>query len=120
MVWHNVFQRGGLEAGDVFLLHGGTSGIGTTAIQLARAFGAKVIATAGSEAKCQACIELGTDLAINYKNEDFVEKAKDFTGGRGVDLTLDMVGGSYIERNYDVSAEDARIVQIAFLGGPKS
>ncbi len=119
-VWHHVFQRGGLEAGEVFLVHGGTSGIGTTRIQLAKAFGAKVIATAGSEAKCQACIELGADLAINYKDEDFVEKAKDFTEGRGVDLTLDMVGGSYIERNYDVSAEDARIVQIALLGGPKA
>lgn len=119
-VWHNVFQRGGLKAGEAFLVHGGTSGIGTTAIQLAKAFGAMVIATAGSDEKCKACLDLGADHAINYRNEDFVEAASGFTDGRGTDLILDMVGGSYIERNYDASAEDGRIVSIAFLGGPKA
>jgi len=119
-VWHNVFQRGRLVQGETFMVHGGTSGIGTTAIQLARAFGANVIATAGSEEKCQACLDLGADLAINYREEDFVSKAREFTEGKGVDLILDMVGGSYVERNYDTAAEDGRIVQIAFLGGPKA
>lgn len=119
-VWHNVFQRGRLQAGEVFLVHGGSSGIGTTAIQLAKAFGATVITTAGSEEKCELCRELGADLAINYREEDFVTRAREFTGGRGTDLILDMVGGSYIERNYDASAEEGRIVQIAFLGGPKA
>ena len=119
-VWHNVFQRGRLVQGETFMVHGGTSGIGTTAIQLARAFGANVIATAGSEEKCQACRDLGADLAINYREEDFVSKAREFTEGKGVDLILDMVGGSYVERNYDTAAEDGRIVQIAFLGGPKA
>lgn len=119
-VWHNVFQRGGLKAGEVFLVHGGTSGIGTTAIQLAKLFGATVIATAGSREKCDACLKLGADLSINYREQDFVEIVRDFTKGRGTDLILDMVGGSYIERNYDASAEDGRIVQIAFLGGPKA
>ena len=119
-VWHNVFQRGRLVQGETFMVHGGTSGIGTTAIQLARAFGANVIATAGSEEKCKACLDLGADLAINYREEDFVSKAREFTEGKGVDLILDMVGGSYVERNYDTAAEDGRIVQIAFLGGPKA
>ena len=119
-VWHNVFQRGRLVQGETFMVHGGTSGIGTTAIQLARAFGANVIATAGSEEKCQACRDLGADLAINYREEDFVSRAREFTEGKGVDLILDMVGGSYVERNYDTAAEDGRIVQIAFLGGPKA
>ena len=119
-VWHNVFQRGGLKESEVFLVHGGSSGIGTTAIQLAKAFGAAVIATAGSEEKCATCRELGADLAINYRETDFVQAVREFTGGRGSDLILDMVGGSYIERNYDASAEDGRIVQIAFLGGPKA
>jgi len=118
-VWHNVFQRGQLKKGEVFLVHGGTSGIGTTAIQLAKAFGATVIATAGSDEKCAACLSLGADHAINYKMDDFVEAVRSYTNGRGTDLILDMVGGSYIERNYDASAEDGRIVQIAFLGGPK-
>jgi putative PIG3 family NAD(P)H quinone oxidoreductase len=118
-VWHNVFQRGGLKEGETFLVHGGTSGIGTTAIQLAKAFGAKVIATAGSKEKCLACVELGADLAVNYREVDFVAGVRKFTEGRGTDLILDMVGGSYIERNYDASAEDGRIVQIAFLAGPK-
>lgn len=119
-VWHNVFQRGGLKKGEVFLVHGGSSGIGTTAIQLAKAFGAVVIATAGSDEKCNLCRELGADLAINYREQDFVEAARHYTDGRGTDLIVDMVGGSYIERNYDASAEDGRIVQIAFLGGPKA
>ncbi|WP_372572287.1 NAD(P)H-quinone oxidoreductase [Ruegeria jejuensis] len=119
-VWHNVFQRGELKAGDVFLVHGGTSGIGTTAIQLAKAFGAKVIATAGSEEKRKFCEDLGADLAINYREDDFVEAARKFTDGRGVDLILDMVGGPYIDRNLDVAAVEGRLVQIAFLQGPKA
>ncbi|CAN7508769.1 NAD(P)H-quinone oxidoreductase [Bosea sp. LjRoot9] len=119
-VWTNVFQRGRLQAGESFMVHGGTSGIGTTAIQLAKAFGAKVLATAGSAEKCQACRDLGADHAINYREQDFVAAAKEATGGRGVDLILDMVGGDYINRNYDAAAESGRIVQIAFLNGPKA
>ncbi|MFN3672508.1 MAG: NAD(P)H-quinone oxidoreductase [Bosea sp. (in: a-proteobacteria)] len=119
-VWTNVFQRGRLQSGESFMVHGGTSGIGTTAIQLAKAFGATVIATAGSPEKCQACRDLGADHAINYRDEDFVAGAKAATGGRGVDLILDMVGGDYISRNYDAAAESGRIVQIAFLNGPKA
>ena len=94
-VWHNVFERGGLQSGETFLVHGGSSGIGTTAIQLAKAFGATVISTAGSDEKCEACQKLGADRAINYRNEDFVEAIKEMTGGKGVNLTLDMVGGDY-------------------------
>jgi putative PIG3 family NAD(P)H quinone oxidoreductase len=116
-VWNNVFERGRLAAGEWFLVHGGTSGIGTTAIQLAKAFGAKVIATAGSPEKCKACLEIGADRAINYKTEDFVAAARDATGGKGVDVTLDMVGGDYTERNIAAAAEEGRIVQIAVLGG---
>ncbi|TCR70262.1 NAD(P)H-quinone oxidoreductase [Bosea sp. BK604] len=119
-VWTNVFQRGGLKAGESFMVHGGTSGIGTTAIQLAKAFGATVLATAGSDDKCAACRELGADHAINYRNEDFVAAAKAATGGRGVNVILDMVGGDYINRNYEAAADSGRIVQIAFLNGPKS
>mgnify|MGYP003644438214 CR=1 len=119
-VWHNVFQRGGLKAGETFLVHGGTSGIGTTAIQLAKAFGAKVIATAGSEAKCAAMLELGADHAINYRDTDFVEAVKEATQGKGADLILDMVGGDYITRNYQAAAVEGRIVQIAFLRGRKA
>ena len=119
-VWTNVFQRGGLKKGESFMVHGGTSGIGTTAIQLAKAFGATVLATAGSDDKCAACRELGVDHAINYRTEDFVAAAKAATGGRGVNLILDMVGGDYINRNYDAAAESGRIVQIAFLNGPKA
>jgi NADPH2:quinone reductase len=119
-VWTNVFQRGGLKKGESFMVHGGTSGIGTTAIQLAKAFGATVLATAGSDEKCAACRELGADHAINYRTEDFVAAAKAATGGRGVNLILDMVGGDYINRNYDAAAESGRIVQIAFLNGPKA
>ncbi|HEV7327012.1 MAG TPA: NAD(P)H-quinone oxidoreductase [Bosea sp. (in: a-proteobacteria)] len=119
-VWTNVFQRGGLKKGESFMVHGGTSGIGTTAIQLAKAFGATVLATAGSDEKCAACRELGADHAINYRTEDFVAAAKAATGGRGVNLILDMVGGDYINRNYEAAAESGRIVQIAFLNGPKA
>ncbi|MBX3571721.1 MAG: NAD(P)H-quinone oxidoreductase [Mesorhizobium sp.] len=119
-VWHNVFQRGGLKAGEVFLVHGGTSGIGTAAVQLAKAFGARVIATAGSAEKCEACTKLGADRAVNYRSEDFVAAVKDATGGKGADVILDMVGGDYIGRNYDAAAVDGRIVQIAFLQGAKA
>jgi len=119
-VWHNVFQRGGLKAGETLLVHGGTSGIGTTAIQLAKAFGAKVIATAGSAAKCKACTDLGADRAVNHREEDFVAAVKEATGGHGADVILDMVGGSYVARNYDAAAVDGRIVQIASLGGSKA
>ncbi|HSO48616.1 MAG TPA: NAD(P)H-quinone oxidoreductase, partial [Rhizobiaceae bacterium] len=118
-VWHNVFQRGGLRRGETFLVHGGTSGIGTTAIQLAKAFGATVIATAGSDDKCMACRDLGAHHAINYREQDFVAECARITGGKGVDLILDMVGGSYVERNWEAAAFDGRIVQIAFLESPK-
>ncbi len=118
-VWSNVFDRGRLQPGETFLVHGGTSGIGTTAIQLAKAFGATVIATAGSLDKCDACLRLGADLAVNYRTQDFVAATKEATGGRGADLILDMVGGDYIPRNYEVAAQDGRIVQIAFLQSPK-
>jgi putative PIG3 family NAD(P)H quinone oxidoreductase len=119
-VWHNVFQRGALQEGETFLVHGGSSGIGTAAIQLAKAFGATVIATAGSAEKCEACTRLGADRAVNYREEDFVAAVKDATGGKGADVILDMVGGDYIGRNYDCAAVDGRIVQIAFLGGSKA
>lgn len=114
-VWHNVFQRGGLKAGETLLVHGGSSGIGTTAIQLAKAFGATVIVTAGLAEKCEACVRLGADHAIDYKTEDFVAAVARMTGGKGADLILDMVGGSYIARNLEAAAFDGRIVQIAFL-----
>ena len=119
-VWHNVFERGGLKAGETLLIHGGSSGIGTMAIQLAKAFGAKVIVTVGSQDKADACLKLGADRAINYKTQDFVAEAKAATDGKGPDLILDMVGGDYIDKNYDAAAVDGRIVQIAFLGGPKA
>ena len=118
-VWTNVFDRGGLQPGETLLIHGGSSGIGTTAIQLAREFGSRVVVTAGSDAKCQACIDLGAERAINYRNEDFVAVIKDLTGGKGVNVILDMVGGDYVQRNIDSMAVDGRIVQIAWLGGPK-
>lgn len=114
-VWTNVFQRGGLQAGETFLVHGGSSGIGTTAIQLAKAFGARVITTVGSAEKAVFCERLGAERAINYREEDFVAVVKDLTGGDGVDLILDMVGGSYIARNIDALAVEGRLVQIAFL-----
>lgn len=116
-VWNNVFERGKLQSGEWFMVHGGSSGIGTTAIQLAKAFGAKVLATAGSADKCKACLDLGADKAINYKTEDFVAMCKEATGGKGVDVTLDMVGGDYTDKNIIAAAEDGRIVQIATLGG---
>jgi putative PIG3 family NAD(P)H quinone oxidoreductase len=119
-VWHNVFQRGGLKAGETFLVHGGTSGIGTAAIQLAKAFGARVIATAGSAEKCEACTKLGADVAVNYRGEDFVTAVKGASEDKGADVILDMVGGDYIGRNYDAAAVDGRIVQIAFLQGAKA
>ena len=110
-VWSNVFDRGRLQPGETLLVHGGSSGIGTTAIQLAKAFGATVIVTAGSDEKCAACLALGADRAINYRTEDFVAAVKEFAGG--ADVILDMVGGDYVERNYKAAAEDGRIVQIA-------
>ncbi len=116
-VWNNVFERGGLRSGEWLLVHGGSSGIGTTAIQLAKAFGARVIATAGSADKCKACLDLGADQAINYRSEDFVAVTKEATGGKGADVILDMVGGDYVEKNIIAAAEDGRVVQIATLGG---
>lgn len=118
-VWTNVFERGRLAAGETLLVHGGASGIGTTAIQLARAFGARVFATAGTSEKCRACERLGADRAINYRTEDFVEATRALTDGRGVDVILDMVGGDYIARNLEILATNGRLVQIAFLKGPK-
>ena len=117
-VWHNAFQRGGLTGGEWLLVHGGTSGIGTTAIQLAKAFGARVIATAGTDEKCRACLATGADHAVNYRETDFVEAVKSATGGHGADVILDMVGGSYVARNYRAAAADGRIVQISTLAGP--
>lgn len=119
-VWVNLFDHGRLQAGETLLVHGGTSGIGTTAIQLGKAFGARVLATAGSASKCGAMLALGADRGIDYTTEDFVALAKQETQGRGVDVILDMVGGPYIQRNYAAAAERGRIVQIAFLGGPKA
>ena len=119
-VWSNVFDRGRLQAGETLLVQGGTSGIGVTAIQMAKAMGAKVIATAGSDAKCQACLDLGADHAINYKTSDFAEEAKKLTGGRGVDVVLDMVAGDYVAREVECLAEDGRLVIIAVQGGIQS
>ncbi|MGO4334926.1 NAD(P)H-quinone oxidoreductase [Labrys sp. KB_33_2] len=118
-VWHNVFQRGRLQSGETLLVHGGSSGIGTTAIMLAKAFGATVIVTAGSPEKCETCRKLGADVAIDYKAEDWSAAVKQATGGRGPDVILDMVGGSYIAKNYEVAAMEGRIVNIAFLQGSK-
>jgi len=117
-VWTNVFERGRLGAGETLLVHGGASGIGTTAIQLARARGARVFATSGSREKCLACERLGAERAINYRSEDFVAALLDATNGRGVDMVLDMVGGDYVSRNLEVLAMDGRLLQIAFLHGP--
>lgn len=119
-VWANVFLRAKLRAGESFLVHGGASGIGTTAIQLAKAFGARVFATAGSPEKVAACAKLGADIAINYKTEDFAARVKEETGGRGVDVILDMVGGDYIARNIESLADQGRHVSIAFLRGSKA
>ena len=118
-VWTNVFERGALKAGETLLVHGGSSGIGTTAIQLAKAFGAHVVATAGSDEKVRACVALGADLAINYRTEDFVLATLAATDGKGADVVLDMVGGDYVARNHAAAAPDGRIVQIAFLRGQK-
>ena len=116
-VWSNVFMRGGLQAGERILIHGGSSGIGTTAIQLANSFGARVFVTAGSDDKCQACTDLGAERAINYRDEDFVEAMR---AVGGANVILDMVGGPYIPRNLKALADDGRLVQIAFLQGPKT
>jgi NADPH2:quinone reductase len=119
-VWTNVFQRSCLQGGETLLIHGGASGIGTTAIQLAGARGARVFVTAGSDDRCRACEELGAERAINYRTEDFVEVTKDLTGGRGIDVILDMVGGDYIARNIKAMAIEGRLCFIAFLGGSKA
>ena len=119
-VWHNTFERGGLKRGETLLIHGGSSGIGTAAIQLAKAFGAHVITTAGSAEKCDACRKLGADVAVNYKTEDFVAATQTATGDKGAEVIVDMVGGDYIARNYEAAAVEGRIVQIAFQGSPKS
>ena len=119
-VWTNVFDRGQLKKGETFLVHGGTSGIGTTAIQLATAMGARVFATAGSDEKCRACKKLGAVAAIHYRQEDFTERIHGLTDGQGVDLILDMVGGDYLPRNLDCLAVDGRLVQIALMHGPKA
>ncbi len=119
-VWTNVFDRAGLKSGETLLVHGATSGIGMTAIMLGKSFGATVIATAGSQDKCAFAEQLGADLAINYRTEDFVPAVRTFTAQHGADVILDMVGGSYIERNYDAAAERGRIAQIAFLESAKA
>jgi NADPH2:quinone reductase len=119
-VWTNVFQRGRLQAGESLLVHGGSSGIGTTAIQLAKARGSRVFATAGSAEKCAACERLGAERAINYRDADFVAVVRELTGGRGVDVVLDMVGGDYFARNIDVLAVEGRLVEIATLHGVKA
>ncbi|USD20397.1 NAD(P)H-quinone oxidoreductase [Microbulbifer variabilis] len=118
-VWANVFDRARLKSGEIFLVHGGSSGIGTTAIQLAHQLGARVFATAGSAEKCVACVQLGAEQAINYREEDFVQAVKEATSGHGADVILDMVGGSYIDRNIQVAANDGRIVNIAYLQGAR-
>jgi NADPH2:quinone reductase len=119
-VWHNVFERGALKSGETLLVHGGTSGIGTTAIQLAKAFGARVVTTAGSPEKCEAARKLGADIAVNYRTEDFVVATKTATAGKGAEVILDMIGGDYIERNYEAAGVEGRIVQIAFQDSPKA
>lgn len=116
-VWHNVFERAALQPGESFLVHGGTSGIGVTAIQIAKAFGSKVYATAGSAEKCAACVSLGADHAIDYTTQDFVDVIKSQTAGKGVDVILDMVGGDYVERNIKSLADDGRMVNIAYQKG---
>ncbi len=117
-VWTNVFDRGGLTAGETFLVHGGSSGIGTTAIQLGVAFGARVFTTVGNEEKAKLCRDLGAEVVVNYREDDFVKVLREATGGKGVDLTLDMVGGDYIPRNVKLAADQGRIAQIAFLQSP--
>ncbi len=119
-VWPNLFDRGRLAAGETLLVHGGTSGIGTVAIQLAKAFGARVIATAGSAEKCAACLKLGADAAINYRTEDFVARTGEITAGHGADVIIDLIGGDYVARNYAAAAEDGRIVQIGIQQASKA
>ncbi|MGC4026132.1 MAG: NAD(P)H-quinone oxidoreductase [Mesorhizobium sp.] len=119
-VWHNVFERGALRPGETLLVHGGTSGIGTTAIQIATALGSRVIATAGSAEKCETCLGLGAVRAVNYRDEDYVKAVHEATDGRGANVILDMVGGDYVSRNYDAAAIEGRIVQIAVQAGPKA
>jgi len=119
-VWTNVFQRGKLQAGETFLVHGGSSGIGLTAIQLAKAFGARVMCTVGNEEKIRACLAAGADLAINYRNQDFAKEVMDATEQKGVHMILDMVGGDYMQRNINCLAVDGRLVQIAFLQPSKT
>lgn len=119
-VWSNVFQRGRLSKGETLLVQGGSSGIGVTAILIAKAFGHRVFVTAGSDEKCAACTQLGADLAINYKTQDFVEEIKKATNGKGVDVILDMVTGTYLQREIDCLADDGRIVIIAIMGGSKA
>jgi putative PIG3 family NAD(P)H quinone oxidoreductase len=119
-VWTNLFERGRLQRGETVLIHGGTSGIGTTAIQLARAFNARAFATAGSDEKCDACVALGAEAAFNYRREDFVERARQLTGGAGVDVILDIIGGEYVARNIDALAIEGRLVQIGLQGGAKA
>jgi NADPH2:quinone reductase len=119
-VWSNVFDRAGLKSGESFLVQGGSSGIGVTAIQMVNAFGNRVFATAGSAEKCAACVKLGADRAVNYRTEDFAAVVKEATGGKGVDVILDMVGGDYVDRELKCLADDGRIVIIAFLGGAKA
>lgn len=116
-VWHNMFERGALKAGELVLVQGGSSGIGTVAIQLARAFGARVWATAGTDVKCQACLTLGAERAINYRTQDFAERVQELTSGRGMDVILDMVAGDYVAREMKCLAEDGRLVIIAVQGG---
>jgi len=119
-IWPSIMERGRLAPGETILIHGGSSGVGTSAIQLAKAFGARVIVTAGTPEKCEACRKLGADVAINYRTEDFVAEVKRATAGAGVDVILDMVGGDYVNRNYEAAAEEARIVQIAVQRGANS
>src|SRR5712664_3470440 len=119
-VWSNVFDRAAIKPGESFLVQGGSSGIGVAAIQIVKAFGHKVFATAGSAEKCAACVKLGADRAINYRTEDFVAAVKEATGGKGVDVILDMVGGDYLARNVDLLVLDGRLVQIGTLGGSRA
>lgn len=119
-VWYNVFMRAGLDSGEAILVHGGSSGIGTTAIQLAKAFGATVIVTAGTDEKCRFCEHLGADHAINYRTEDWESTVANLTGGSGADVVLDMVAGPYMQKNINVLGQDGRYVIIAFLQGPKA
>jgi NADPH2:quinone reductase len=119
-VWQHLMMRCHFKSGEWVLVHGGTSGIGTTAIMLAKAFGGHVVTTAGSDEKCAAAKKLGADVAVNYKTEDFVEATKKATGGKGADVILDIVGGDYIDRNYEAAAEQGRIAQVSFAGNPKA